>query len=177
MPSPIRRDHLETVDFLLSRSVMGVCVGLLGVMVVTISASIFSRFVIFTPLNFADPLSKYLMQWMAFLGVGLAIRSGEHVVVDMLVLSLPPSVRRLLILLLNLLVTLLFAVVLYYGILYAWSGRNSSNPFVFNVSMMVPYLAVPVGAFYALVQTNVTTWLALTKPDFRAGTEASGVRT
>lgn len=171
MASAVSRECLQRIDAWLAKAVMVVCVVFLGLIVVNISASVFSRFVIFTPLNFADPLSKYLMQWMAFLGVGLAVRSGEHVVVDMLVLSLPPKARKILTILLNLLLSGLFLAILCYGLVYAWSGRNASNPFVFEMPMIIPYLSVPVGALYALIQTNLTTWLALTAPEIEPKVE------
>lgn len=167
MVSREKRVQLENLDRRLAAVIMTTCVALLGLIVLMISASVFSRFVIFSPLNFADPLSKYLMQWMAFLGVGLAIRSGEHVLVDMLRLALTLKWCRLLLILLNLLMSLLFMVLVYNGLLNAWSARNSSDPFVFGVSMMIPYLSVPVGALYALVQTNLTTWLTLADPAYR----------
>ena len=47
--------------------VRALCVTLLALIVIAISAAVLARFVIFTPLNFADPLSKYLMQWMAYI--------------------------------------------------------------------------------------------------------------
>lgn len=159
------RPTLEKLDRRLAAIVMAVCVTLLGAIVLTISASVFSRFVVFNPLNFADPMSKYLMQWAAFLGVGLAVRAGEHVFVDMLYASLGRRARRVLIVAINVLLTILFAAVLWYGLGNALSARASRDPFVFNVPMVVPYLSVPAGALYALIQSNLSTWLALTGDD------------
>lgn len=158
------RHTLVKFDANLAAIVMAICVALLGTMVLVIAASVFSRFVVFTPLNFAHPMSKYLMQWAAFLGVGLAIRTREHVLVDMLYIALKPERRRLLIILVNTLLTVLFVAVLWYGIKNALSARNSRDPFVFGMSMMIPYFSVPAGALYALIQTNLTTYLVLTHP-------------
>ena len=169
------RPTLETIDRRLAATVMAVCVTLLGAIVATISASVFSRFVVFNPLNFADPMSKYLMQWAAFLGVGLAIRAGEHVFVNMLYVSLGRRARRVMIVVINVLLTILFAAVLWYGMGNALSARTSSDPFVFNVPMVIPYLSVPVGALYALIQTNLSTWLALTGPDDADHAEVASV--
>ena len=163
------------MDRRLAAVVMAICVALIGTIVVTISASVFSRFVVFNPLNFADPLSKYLLQWAAFLGVGLAIRAGEHVFVDMLYASLGRGPRRALLVLINVLLSGLFAAVFWHGLGNAWSARNSHDIFVFNVPMILPYLSVPVGALYALVQTNLTTWLALTGRDEATKTEVASI--
>jgi len=154
-------------DHWLALVVRLICVLLLGGIVITISASVFSRFVIFNPLNFADAMAKYMMQWMAFLGVGLAIRSGEHVLVDMLVGQFSTKAARVMLVVINVLVSILFATIAYYGTLNALSALNSRDPFVFGISMATPYFSVPVGAVYALVQSNITTWLNLQNPEFR----------
>lgn len=158
--------RLRWFDIVLSSTVRIICVALLGGVVLTISASVFSRFVIFNPLNFADALAKYLMQWMAFLGVGLAIRSGEHVLVDILAAKFTTRAAKVLLVCINILVSVLLATIAYYGTLNALSGVNSRDPFVFGISMAIPYASVAVGAIYALIQSNITTWLNLQDADF-----------
>lgn len=158
--------RLRRFDRLLSSTVRFTCVLLMGGIVLTISASVFSRFVIFTPLNFADALAKYLMQWMAFLGVGLAIRSGEHVLVDILAVNFSNRMAKTLLIAINILVSILFTTIAYYGTLNALSGINSRDPFVFGVPMAIPYASVAVGAVYSLIQMNITTWLNFQDPLF-----------
>ncbi|MFT6092112.1 MAG: TRAP-type C4-dicarboxylate transport system permease small subunit [Glaciecola sp.] len=154
---------IEKLDQRLARFVEIICVSLLAVIVSTICISVFTRFVIFYPLNFADALAKYLMQWMAFLGVGLAIRTGEHVLVDMFTTSLSARWRLNLYVFTNILMMGLFAAIIYFGSIYALSGWNSQDIFVFGVSMAVPYFSVPVGGGYALIATAFATWLAVAK--------------
>lgn len=154
--------RLTRTEQVLHRIVRAICLALLAAIVLTISASVTARFLIFTPLNFADPMSKYMMQWMAFLGVGLAIRSGEHVLVDMGVRACPPRTRRAIRLIMAILTMVLFAVILRYGLVNAWSARTSTDPFVFGIPMIYPYLSVPVGAAYALIETFLLTAIALT---------------
>lgn len=145
--------------------VRAICVALLGLIVITITAAVFARFIIFTPLNFSDPLSKYLMQWLVFLGVGLAMCKGEHVLVSAFSDRLSIKARRVLAVIISLSVAVLFVVIMVYGWQYAMSGRTSSDPFVFGLPMIVPYLSVPVGAAYAVVQALLTVGLTLTAPE------------
>ncbi|MDG2295136.1 MAG: TRAP transporter small permease [Paracoccaceae bacterium] len=154
---------IEKLDKKLARIVEVTCVVLLAVIVTTICISVFTRFVIFYPLNFADAMAKYLMQWMAFLGVGLAIRSGEHVLVDMFPNSLNARHRLNLYVFTNILLMGLFAAIVYFGSIYAMSGWKSQDIFVFGVSMAVPYFSVPVGGGYALIAIFFATWLAVAK--------------
>ncbi|MEE2861564.1 MAG: TRAP transporter small permease [Paracoccus sp. (in: a-proteobacteria)] len=173
MPDTRFTARLRRFDRRLSSLVRAICVGLLAAIVLTISASVFSRFIVFTPLNFADALAKYLMQWMVFLGVGLAIRSGEHVLVDIVALRLTPRSAKALLVLTNLLTSVLLAVIAWYGTLNALSATGSRDPFVFGVPMVIPYASVAVGAAYALVQSNITTWLNLQDPGFSLQTPST----
>lgn len=156
-------ETVERVDRVLAKTVEITCVALMVVIVATICASVFARFVVFYPLNFADALAKYLMQWMAFLGVGLAIRTGEHVLVDMLTTRLQDRLRLNLYVFTNLLLIGLFAAIAWHGTTYAMSGWKSQDIFVFGISMAIPYFSVPVGAGYALLATCLATWIAVAR--------------
>ena len=148
--------RLKQWDRRLSSGVEVLSAGLLVAIVGTVSVSVFTRFVIFFPLNFADALAKYLMMWMAFLGLGLALRAGEHITVDFLANRLRGKARSKLLLLATLLISVFLVLVAYYGFLNAWNGRDVHDPLVFGISMMVPYLSVPAGACYGLVQLNLS---------------------
>ncbi len=152
---------LKKTDKILGTIAQIACIALLAIIVITISISIFTRFVFFNPLNFADALAKYLMIWMCFLGSGLAIRAGEHVVVEMFSNSLKEKSRKKLILFINIIVSLFLIIIIYNGLIFAFSGIGSHDPFVFGISMLIPYLSVPVGFFYMLIQLNITTVLSL----------------
>lgn len=144
--------RVAAFDVALARWVERGCVVLLGLMVLTTTASIMTRFVIFHPLNFADPLAKYLMMWCAFLGVGLALRKGEHIAVEMLKDRLKGTPAVVLAHLVDGVIFVFLGAVVFYGFGYAWSGRESHDPFVFGVSMAIPYLSVPIGAGVAMLQ-------------------------
>jgi TRAP-type C4-dicarboxylate transport system permease small subunit len=156
-------DAVKKLDRTLARMIEITCVVLLAVIVSTICISVFTRFVIFYPLNFADAMAKYLMQWMAFLGVGLAIRTGEHVLVDMFTSSLKSKAKLNLYVFTNILLMGLFGAIVYYGTIYAMSGWKSQDIFVFGVSMAIPYFSVPAGGAYALIATLFATWIAVAK--------------
>lgn len=156
-------ETIERIDLVLKRVIEITCVALMVAIIATILASVTARFVIFYPLNFADALAKYLMQWVAFLGVGLAIRTGEHVLVDMVTSTLDNRWRLNLYVFTNLLMIGLFAAIVWHGTTYAMSGLRSRDIFVFNISMAIPYFSVPVGAAYALLATSFATWIAIAR--------------
>jgi TRAP-type C4-dicarboxylate transport system permease small subunit len=148
--------RLQAVDRRLAAVVEAVCATLLALIVLTVSASVFTRFVIFYPLNFADALAKYMLLWMVFLGTGLAFRSGEHIAVDFLARRCAGAAARSLAAAVAGAVSLFLLVVIWHGLRNAWNGRALHDPFVFGISMFVPYLAVPAGAMYALLQVNLS---------------------
>ncbi|MFD2044522.1 TRAP transporter small permease [Ornithinibacillus salinisoli] len=156
-------DSLDRVDQVIAKAVEIVCVILLAAIVIVTSMSVFSRFVIFNPLNFADALSKYLMMWMVFLGSGIAVRAGEHIVVDMFTDKIKGKSKKMLLIVIDILISVFLIIIIYYGFINAWSGKDSHDPFVFGVSMMIPYLSVPVGFSYILFQLNLTTVLSILK--------------
>ncbi|ALX47837.1 TRAP transporter small permease [Lentibacillus amyloliquefaciens] len=150
---------LTKTDRIVSKFIEIVCVILMASIVVTISTSVISRFVVFNPLNFANPMAKYLMIWVAFLGAGLAFRYGEHIAVDMISERLNQKTRKQLIVAIDILTSFFLMAMIYYGFIFAMSGLESNDPLVFNISMAIPYLSVPVSFIYMLFQINVTTIL------------------
>ncbi len=165
MSKQAKLETLKRIDQALSKTVQNICIALLVAIVATVSIAVFTRFVIFYPLNFSDALAKYMMMWMAFLGSGLAIRAGEHIAVDMFVSKIKGSSKKKLLIIMNILVSIFLIAVTYYGFQNAWNGKDSHDPFVFGISMMIPYLSVPVGALYALIQMNLTTLIRLYTED------------
>ena len=134
------------------------CVMCLAAIVISTGLSVFFRYVFFSPLNFSDPLSVFLLTWMAFVGSGLAVYSGEHVFVDFFVSRFSKTSRKPLVVISALIVSFFWVTIAYYGFLFSWAMRDSSDPMVFGISLLVPYLSVPVGATYSLLQI----WMATT---------------
>ena len=137
------------------------CACCLIAIIISTSLSVFLRYVFFLPLNFSDSLSVLLLTWMVFVGSGLAIASGEHVFVDYFLSRFPASLRHYMTILSAVLISIFLMVISYYGYFFSWMMRDSTDPLVFNMSMMVPYLSVPVGATYSLLQLWFTVLIIL----------------
>lgn len=123
---------------------------LLAVMAVLVGVQIAGRFLFGYSIPWSDELARFLLVWIAFLGVSAAARRGAHPGIDTLVRALPPSgarhARRL-----ALLLSLLFmALVAGYGgelVLRTWAQRSPS----LGLRMSWPYLAVPASAALVLL--------------------------
>ena len=135
------------------------CCFLLVAIVLVTSTSVFFRYVLSVPLNFADQLSAYALAWICFVGSGVVLAHGEHVAVDFFEKRLPVSLRRAVYLIYVVCFSLFLLAMIYYGSIYAWGVRGSIDPLLLNMSMMVPYLSVPVGSAYMLLQLHLS-WLS-----------------
>src|SRR5699024_2186409 len=102
-----------------------------------------------------------LMIWLCFLGSGLVIRSREHVIVEMFSNKLSGKSKKIWLVFVDTVVSIFFIFIIYNVIILALSGIVYNDPFVFGISMVIPYLSVPIGFTYMLIQINITTILSL----------------
>ena len=137
------------------------CAACLLAIVLCTALSVFFRYVFFLPLNFSDPLSVLLLTWMAFVGTGLAVYSAEHVIVDYFISRFPRKIKTAAAVVSTVLVSFLCVTIAHYGFSFAWIMRDSRDPLVFNLSMIVPYISVPVGASYTLLQLWLVAGIAM----------------
>jgi len=119
--------------------------------IVNISLDIFFRYVLVAPLSWSSQLAKYLMIWFAFLGSGLAFRKAAHVSADVLVRQLDDRWKRRLAVVSYLGVMIFLILVAIYGFIFAYSLKKDFDPLL-GIGMIYPFLAVPVGSLFMLVQ-------------------------
>ena len=84
---------------------------LFAAMVVVFASNIFGRFVLNTPIVWADEVLVYLMIWCTFLSVAFVVDEREHVAFDLVHESMAPERRRF---------TLALGALLTAGI-FAWA--------------------------------------------------------
>ena len=108
-------------------------------------ANVFARYVLNSPLYFANELAVYILIWMAFLAVSIAIHHDQHVRLTMLVGLLPAPVQRACYWLTELLCVAMLAVMLWYAI--GWL-RSPSVTYDIAITLDWPkwhfYLIVPI---------------------------------
>lgn len=116
----------------------------LGTMAVLVFVAVMLRYLTNEALVWGEELSRYIMVWLAFLGIGPVLRVGGHVAVDSLVAGLSPSLQRVM----RLVVVLLVAGASLWLLLAAWDyvARSwfQTTP-VLRVPFAVVALAAPVG--------------------------------
>ncbi|MGE8492663.1 MULTISPECIES: TRAP transporter small permease [Comamonas] len=112
---------------------------------------IITRFVLEEPAEWTEVLIRFSLIWMVFLAIPMAFRQGAMVSVDVLKRWAPPAMRRLLSGFVCIATLALLAVLIWWGWDYARRGGVQTMAGLESLSMFWAYLAVPVGALFAVL--------------------------
>ena len=112
---------------------------------------IVTRFILEQPAEWSEILIRLALIWMVFLGIPAAFRQGAMVSVDVVYRSVSPRLRRGLDWVVAFAALLLVGVILWWGWDYAQRGRVQSMAGLESISMFWGYLALPVGALFAVL--------------------------
>jgi TRAP-type C4-dicarboxylate transport system permease small subunit len=121
----------RAIDFLIALA--------LAVMVVLVFGNVVLRYVFNTGIMVSEELSRWLFVWLVFLGAIVALREGAHLGSDMLVSRLPPSGKKLC-LVLGHLVMLYITWLIFSG---SWTQVQ------INARIWAPVTGASMGVFYA----------------------------
>jgi len=141
---------LERLSRELNRAAEWAMAALLTLMTLLVGAQIAGRFVFGASIFWSDELARFLLVWIAFLGMSVGLRRGAHPGVDGLVQALPAAAGRAARRAALLCSLLFFLVMMGYGgslALSTWGQRSPS----LGLRMGVPYLAVPVAGLLMLL--------------------------
>jgi len=112
---------------------------------------VMARFVLEQPAEWTEVLTRFALIWMVFMGIPEAFRVGAMVSVDLMHRLAPPSLRRILEGVIATITIALLSVILWYGWAYAQHGRLQTIIGLESYTMFWPYLAMPIGCFFAIV--------------------------
>ena len=71
-------DALARVEAALGAAVEAIAAGLVAVEIISLLAGVFARYVLHSPLIWADELASILFLWLAMLGAAIALYRSEH---------------------------------------------------------------------------------------------------
>jgi TRAP-type C4-dicarboxylate transport system permease small subunit len=130
-----------------------VCIVASGAIFLLAMAQILFRYVFKISAPWTEEAARYLMIWMALLASGLAFKNGEHFNIDFLTQRMRPRFQVSLGLWVSLITGLFILSIILWGIPFAKLGFFTISPGL-QITMFLPYLAVPVGG--ALMLLNLT---------------------
>lgn len=121
-------------------------------MAILVFANVVLRYIFGTSLPWVEEITRYMMIWVAWLAVGLAMREGAHIAIDNFQNALPARWAQALRLSVFLLIIGFFAAVAWFGLqysLFAWRQESA----VLRLPLGAIYLAIPIGSLLMLVHT------------------------
>lgn len=116
----------------------------LAVMGIVLFVQIVMRTFFSAPLKWAEELARYLQIWITFLGIGYGIRRGSHIGMTLLKDRLPPVLKALCGLIVDVAGFLAF-IVLFRTSLQFLAHQNVVST-AMELPMQLVYLVIPVGA-------------------------------
>ena len=122
-----------------------------GVMFSIVIIGTFYRYVLNSPLLWAETAARYLMIWLALVAASISLKRREHIGVEFFVKKLKPGFRKIVKLITNLFILYFLYILLKEGWILALESKSQTS-FALNMSMFWPLLSVPVSAFLTIIQ-------------------------
>lgn len=139
----------------LNRVVEWICALLVAAMVGIVWYGVLARYVLHTGETWSGEVARYVMIWAALLAVSVGVFRREHIGVGLLLERSPPRVMHVLRIFIDLVGLAFFAALAVLGFGMTMLGAQQFTPLFGGVSMLVPFLSVPVAAVLSLVQMAV----------------------
>lgn len=139
------RGRLDRLARGLERALDALLAAMLTLLVGSLVWQVFGRYALDAAPGWSEELARFLMVWIAMLGSAVVMRENGHIGVAVLVERLPTAARAVLLAVRDAVVLFVVYVLVAYGLDLArlLSVRLSA---AFEVSMALPYAALPVGA-------------------------------
>lgn len=90
--------------------------------------------------------------WLCFIGASLALKTGEHFAVDIIVEKIPGRLGWVLRLISALLVSVFTIFLIWFGMRLTITGWQSITP-ALEIPRSVPYAAIPIGGTMMLFRS------------------------
>ena len=126
-----------------------VCVLCFASMTLLAILGVFFRYVMQSPFMWTEEVASYLLVWMGFTAINIALRQDRHIKVEVLPKLVPPVVAKIVGYLVDALIAFFFIVLLKQG--YLLTINNIMTAATFPLSMSWILVAVPVAAGLTLI--------------------------
>lgn len=135
----------------LNRITEYIVAALMALLVLDVWLGVVDRYLVHWQLPWPEQLARYLMIWAALLAISCGIARREHIGLTLLLDRLPEKARATSLMAMDVVAFSVFFYVLWFGIGFAESGARRLA-MIFDMSMALPFAAVPVSAALACTQ-------------------------
>jgi len=167
LPWAISRRLLAAAELALlvvRRVVDAAAILLLCAMTFLILFQILGRYVFNYSISWSEEAAIFAQIWLVMLGAGIAMRNRHHVGVDFLIARCPPVVRQVA-RSASFLLGAAFLVVVIVGSFSLIGIGFMLKSAALQIPMAVPYIALPVGMTYFLVEFAIAVLPEIQNPD------------
>jgi TRAP-type C4-dicarboxylate transport system permease small subunit len=126
---------------------------LIAAIAIVAGLQVYFRYVVGASLYWSEELMRYMMVWAAFLLAGTAYSRGEMLGFTLLIDLLPPRLKWLALLIGRLVIIAFLAVVVWYGIDFAWRTRQDTAT-ALQISMLGVHGSVAVGSILMILHVT-----------------------
>lgn len=111
-----------------------------------------------TGVNWAEPLARGGVFWLAMLGALGATRARKHIAIDAIPRLLPPTAQRLMWAVTHLAAGAVCAALAWYGYALMLLEFEAPVPFIGGISSGWPMLALPLGFGLMALRFAISAW-------------------
>ena len=143
-------DALERISRSVNHWVEYVLFGLGFAMSVVVAVQVFFRYALNDSLFWSEELARYLLVWLTFLGASVAYRRNIHPGVDIVYTRMPASIQRTISIFIHFISTVLFGVMIFYGIQFSYFVRLQISPALYLPKWIV-FSIIPLNGIIFMI--------------------------
>ena len=143
---------MKKLDFVLDKIEDILCTFFACVMAVSILIQVINRNTVQMPITWCEELARYCMVWLIFVGISAGVKKGSHIGVDALVNVFPAKVQRVIRIIVNIMVTVLFG---YLTVLAAQITMGIKETGQVSAAMQVPMYLIYAGLIVGLFMSTL----------------------
>jgi TRAP-type C4-dicarboxylate transport system permease small subunit len=140
----------ERIGQLIEQVSGALCVACFAAMTIVTLLGVFFRYVMQSPFMWTEEVARYLLVWMGFTAINIALRQNKHIKVEALAKVAPPVIKKLLGYVVDFMIAFFMVFLLKQG--YLMTIDNMMTASTFHLSMSWILVAVPVAAALTLIQ-------------------------
>lgn len=140
----------DKAGLVIEKACGGLCVFCFAAMTLVAILGVFFRYVMQSPFMWTEEVARYLLVWMGFTAISIALRQDKHIKVEILPRLVPSVIAKVIGYLVDALIAFFFIVLLKQG--YLMTVNNIMTASTFHLSMSWILVAVPVAAVLTLIQ-------------------------
>jgi len=116
----------------------------------SVSISVFMRYIIGKPLIGVNEINGYLLIYVTFLASAWIMRKDAHVKVDIVMNWLPPGAKGVVNIISSLFCIVVMVVILIHGTIVSWDfwQRGVYNPTILMFPKALLIVVIPIGCFF-----------------------------